>query len=231
MKTLIVTVLVFFAYATSAPAMTLMPLGDSITYGALPDGKGGYDTGSSGYRSQLYQLLRESGADVDFVGSMKSGNLPDRDHEGHPGWTTETLKQHIEVLTRQNPADIVLLHIGTNDIASSSAGSNAEISAANNVIDIVDRILLLNPKSVVMVAQIINFRSLHNRISRFNFLLRSMIENRYPNSKSVCIVNMEDVLDYRIDMIDEAHPNSFGYKRMADEWFNAIKQLKRDAPN
>src|SRR5690242_20766591 len=60
--------------AHSRPIITIMPLGDSITYGV------GSSTGG-GYRFQLWNDLRERGWRVDFVGSVQSGPANfDREH-------------------------------------------------------------------------------------------------------------------------------------------------------
>ena len=86
-----------------------MPLGDSITAGVRVRG---------GYRSDLWQLMNASSPGVDFVGSSASGpvELRDRDHEGHPGWEIAQLDARVRGwLTHYRP-DIVLLHIGTNDV-------------------------------------------------------------------------------------------------------------------
>jgi hypothetical protein len=53
-----------------------------------------------------------------------------------------------------------------------------------------------------------------------------MLKTKYRDNDSVRVVDMESVLDYKTDMIDEAHPNLSGYKRMAAEWFNALRRYK-----
>src|SRR5438876_5303203 len=60
--------------------ITIMPLGDSITYG------GGSSTGG-GYRFPLWNELRARGLPLDFVGSVQAGPASfERENEGHPGW-------------------------------------------------------------------------------------------------------------------------------------------------
>src|SRR5665647_2845342 len=68
-------------------AVTILPLGDSITHGGTGDGGILYPT----YRAWLYQDLRTLGYDVDFVGSLDKPDAPagsDPDNEGHPAYTT-----------------------------------------------------------------------------------------------------------------------------------------------
>ena len=60
---------------------------------------------------------------MDFVGSQDSGprSLPDREHEGHPGWRIDQIAGSMAPwLLRERP-DIVLLLIGTNDVVQGYA--------------------------------------------------------------------------------------------------------------
>jgi hypothetical protein len=75
----------FFSTVEGQTPVRIMPLGNSITD----------DSGSShdgGYRRDLYDLLQNAGIAFDFVGSRQTGaDLPDRDHEGHPGFPASQL--------------------------------------------------------------------------------------------------------------------------------------------
>src|SRR5437868_6298425 len=67
-------------FKANSPHIKIMPLGDSITYGA-------YSSTGGGYRFHLWNDLRVRGFPVDFVGSVKTGPASfDRENEGHPGW-------------------------------------------------------------------------------------------------------------------------------------------------
>src|SRR5688500_15993420 len=89
-------VLVYFLVASLAPAQTpppvrIMPLGDSITFGA------GGTANLGGYRGPLYTLLTNAGYNVDFVGTQtgNSSGVPDQDHQGHSGWRIDELDSNI----------------------------------------------------------------------------------------------------------------------------------------
>lgn len=93
----------------------IMPLGDSITQGAV-------DTDS--FRRPLWKLLKASNARVNFVGSMKT-NYPytglahsdfDIHHEGHWGWRADEVLAKIDKWAKQTVPDVVLIHLGSNDI-------------------------------------------------------------------------------------------------------------------
>lgn len=113
----------------------IMPLGDSITYGVYDqyDAAGG---SPAGYRKPLWDALAKAGYQVDFVGGERAGPTGgsfDRDNEGHPGIRTQQyadgytwnnngtadsngVREYINSWLDANPADIILLHIGTNDL-------------------------------------------------------------------------------------------------------------------
>ncbi len=66
--------------AAQSPAVRIMPLGDSITYGSPVAG---------GYRVPLYHMLTNAAYAVDYVGTATgnaSADLPEINHEGHGGW-------------------------------------------------------------------------------------------------------------------------------------------------
>jgi lysophospholipase L1-like esterase len=122
----------------------LMPLGDSIT-------QGDKSTNTNGYRSTLYNSCATAGIPVDFVGSLQDGNFPDKDHEGHGGWTSAQILDSIgNFLSTQNP-QIVFLHIGTNDVATVDP---SEI--ASNIESTVDLIRTFNPAIELHLAKLIH---------------------------------------------------------------------------
>jgi len=118
-------------------AKRIMPLGDSITYGVTgsTDGK---DTPSAesdmaiGYRKALYEQLTSAGYAVDFVGSENDGSaagIADADHQGIPGISADNLANNIDAWLNITPADVVLMHAGTNDLAASAGRNNAHMAS------------------------------------------------------------------------------------------------------
>jgi acyl-CoA thioesterase I len=96
-------------------AVRIMPIGDSITQG---------DKDYNSYRRSLWLQLRQAGYNVDFVGSMYQ-NFPDvpapkqdfdQNHEGHWGWRTDEILKHIDKWANLAQPDIVLIHLGGNDL-------------------------------------------------------------------------------------------------------------------
>lgn len=192
----------------------VMPLGDSITFGS-PDGHYG------GYRHALGTLLENDGVIVEFVGSQRSGNgvIPGPDNEGHPNWTIPRLKDGIDSnrwLETYRP-DIVLLHIGTNDIRRGDAAS-----APRNLAALLDDILSRLPGTHVIVAQIIPFRSGPNPGGRsYNAAIAGIVASR---GAGVSLVDMRNILAAG-DYADGLHPNAGGYDKMARVWEPAIRAV------
>ena len=117
-KTLCIIIILFLFTAHSLWAkITIMPLGDSITLGIGPSD---LPENLNGYRRDLYNLLSSSGYDIDFVGSLSNGTFVEKQHEGHPGATAADIASSLTgVYSRlvAYPADIILLHIGTNGLS------------------------------------------------------------------------------------------------------------------
>ena len=118
--------------AASVPVpVRWMPLGDSITdYGC--------------WRARVWARLRsEAGYDVDLVGGETAGETCagfadfDRNHEGHPGITAvemATKKQLVGWLAK-NPADVVTVHLGTNDLLRGVRRPPEVVTALDTLVD------------------------------------------------------------------------------------------------
>jgi pectate lyase/lysophospholipase L1-like esterase len=204
-------------WSFTTTAVEIMPLGDSITCGVGT-------TPYNGYRKPLYNKLTAAGYSFNFVGSQTDGNFPDPHHEGYIGWhadapgtTNDILGQVYNWLTA-NPAGIVLLHIGTNDITS----GGQDVNEINSILDEIDR---FSTDIKVILALIINRAPHSPATTQFNIDVNNMAQNRIAAGDDIIIVNMESALNYATDMSDDKHPNNSGYTKMADMWFNALNNI------
>jgi hypothetical protein len=210
-----------------------MPLGDSITYDNRRN-----DVRPVGvriaYRSALYQLLNSAGYAFDFVGSENAGEQylgPEMDgNAGFPGITTHQLAKLIRTgysdrsstqvtpghYLETYPADIILLHIGTNGLEPSPDG----------VEDVLDSIRASDPDVYIIVARIIDCYPHSEVTSTFNDNVEAMVKAR--NDSRITVVDMERGagIDYSTDMADDLHPNHLGYTKMAAVWYEALINLK-----
>jgi hypothetical protein len=216
----IVSVLVFSCAVQAATVTRIMPLGDSITRGWWGSAY------SWGYRKPLYGSLTSCGYSFDFVGSQVDGSFPDPQHEGHDGWRTDQILSNVNGWLIAYYPDIVLLHIGTNDITQGYHDANQ----VNYILNAIDAYEINNNKHVtVVLALMINRRIDSPAIKRsqttqFNSDVNNIAQNRIANGDDIIVVDMESALNYNIgvDMADEVHPNDNGYVKMAAVWYNAL---------
>jgi lysophospholipase L1-like esterase len=228
-------------------SLVLMPLGDSITRG---DGTGtnpfkinnlddyrsflrnssGLDD-TYGYRYYLYNLLETADYDFDFVGGLQhgasSGLTFDYDHEGHGGFRADQIATNVNGYLGANPAPVVLLHIGTNDIAQDQGDS------ADDVETILDAIDNFDEEITVIIAQIIDQNPDnpdYQSVTVFNNNVETLVQDRITNGDKLILVDMENALTYPDDMFDWLHPNDAGYQKMADVWFAALEEFMSICP-
>lgn len=198
--------------AKAAQSLRIMPLGDSITFGSPNRSYGGY-------RHALGPLLAKDAYTVAFVGSRHSGDgiIPDPDNEGHPGWTISQIKNGIDDnrwLEVFRP-DIILLHIGTNDIRHGVAAAAPEALSS-----LLDDMRARLPRARIIVAQIIPFRRGPDAEHRaYNAAITNIVAAKGP---LVSTIDMSSILG-RKDYADGLHPNDGGYDKMAHAWESAIR--------
>jgi lysophospholipase L1-like esterase len=201
---------------TPAPTTptVIMPLGDSITDGFVVPG---------GYRIKLWNTITNAGYKMDFVGSMSNGptELGDKNHEGHSGWRIDQLDTNINAWMDTYKPQIVLLHIGTNDIAQSYDVANAPTRLSG----LVDKICAKLPAGgKLYVAKIVplNNTDWNSKIKTYNSQLATVVQNKTAQGKPVYVVDMFSALT-TADLQDGVHPNRTGYDKMSDVWYNAIR--------
>ncbi|MCK5740032.1 DUF4038 domain-containing protein, partial [bacterium] len=240
------TILLIFT-ANLWSQLKIMPLGDSITKGELMvlsenkpnpgyiadkalgyhiSGAGGtLDEGNGGYRSYLSEMLQLLGWDFQLVGELSDAAGA---HEGHDGFMSSDLLNGLpQILTANNP-DVVLLHIGTNDLPTPI---NAD-SCYANIRSMVQEIEIFNPSTQVFVARIIpcliNIPLAVDRypeIERLNTLL-----NALPNEfQTVKLVDMWAAFintpNWETELMSDTwHPNEAGYSFMAEIWRNKLTE-------
>jgi len=220
----IVVCLVILDVSIASAACRIMPLGDSITQG-VGEVAFGDDAPMVGYRQFLRQNLLSSGYAVDFVGSQSGGYAIsgfDWNHEGHGGWTSGMVANNIYQWLMNNPADIILLHIGTNDIGYYN--TQTIVNNVNNILNIIDSYeSTYNREVTVILAEIINRTQYSSLTTSFNSHLRDLVADRQAAGDLIILVDMENALVYPDDLYDLLHPNSSGYAKMADVWLGGLQ--------
>jgi lysophospholipase L1-like esterase len=200
----------------------VMPLGDSITLGYG-------DEDSGGYRGPLCQMLADAGLAVDFVGSQSDGAIDDPAHEGHSGSSAGEIQEQVYDWLTANPADIVLLHIGTNNITVEETAAQITSQIAQ-ILDEIDRYESSSHTPVtVILARIINrgdpLEPLGVETTMLNRSIASMAAARIETGDRLVVADFEPALSYPADLyLDDfpVHPNASGYRKMAGVWFAAL---------
>lgn len=196
---------------TKTPIKTIikiMPLGDSITDGFNTPG---------GYRIKLWSNIKNAGYSIDFVGSQTNGpaELGDKNHEGYSGWKIEQIDAEINGWMNAAKPDIVLLHIGTNNIAFGGGNYESALGA------LFDKICAKLPDGgKLYVAKIVPLS--FSDVSGFNNQVAAAVKKSSDAGKPVYLVDMYSALT-TADLGDGVHPSLTGYNKMADVWFKAIK--------
>jgi lysophospholipase L1-like esterase len=200
------------AGTTGRDTIRIMPLGDSITWGV---GAPGHDS----YRTDLYRRLTKAGLNVDFVGSQHSGTGPDRDNEGHPGWTITQISANIDRWLDAYRPDVVLLHIGTNDMHRGLTNSTEHLAT------LLDRIHRRAPEAQIFVAKVIGLGTVPGiaaqvaRTRAFNSSVERLVVAR---GKPFRLVDLSRIRG--IDLHDRLHPNEYGFRRMSWSWYRALER-------
>jgi len=199
--------------------LRIMPLGDSITYGASTAG---------GYRLPLYVSLTNAGYNVDYVGTRNdngAAGLPDSDHEGLSGWTIGQLDSNIiDWLFAINDPDVVLLHIGTND----SGGGNAFTNAVDRLDNLVSKIATNRPNANIIVTSLMPRGEPNNAAitNYFNPYIPGKVAAQRALGRKVFFLDMHAYLTTN-DMYDTPplHPSATGYAKMAAAWYASITNI------
>ena len=216
--------IVFLLTAQTFAIHRIMPLGDSITRGM------GGDPPYTGYRDDLYWLLVNDDWDFDFVGSQSDGSGFDADHEGHGGWKAEDILANIDTWLQDSAPDVILLHIGTNDISSGQSNS----STIDEIEGILDRIYAYNPQITILLCKLIPRLETPANEYLQNEELNGLIEDLYNEKKDagyyIYLVDQFNAFkenpDWRTDyMIDNVHPNEDGYAVMAQTFFSVLQTV------
>lgn len=199
--------------------LRVMPLGASIMNGFNVPG---------GFRIKMWDDVVKEGLRIDFVGSESNGptSLGDKDHEGHPGWRIEQIDAEINEWMSKSIPDIVLLHVGTNDVNQNfdrPGMINRLESLARNIVNKLPE----DGKLYLSKLMTENNQEWDNVIRDFNQQVESLAEKLINEGLPVYLVDMYSVITLN-DLSDGTHPNKAGYDKMSDAWFNAIKGVLKN---
>jgi lysophospholipase L1-like esterase len=202
----------------------ILPLGDSITHGF-----GSSD--DAGYRSQLFKLAVAANQNITFTGSQSngpstvSGKTFPKNHEGHDGYTVESgystygtpgISSLIPSPAFSTAPDIVLLHIGTNDLTS----SNAKSTTSDRLDSLITKIVGVAPDALVVVAKLIPLGYSSSDWTNYNAKIPTIVQAHVAQGQHIVMVDMSTLPTSQLNGV---HPTDQGYSYMANIWYEAIK--------
>jgi hypothetical protein len=244
-STTVAFVILLFWGAAAEAQLTIMPLGDSITYG---------DTFSGpipgGYRTRLYSDLHDAGYSFTFVGTStenpssllsQAGQIH---HEGHGAYRIDQIANNLDGNDGSNtgapggnnnggfwfhkpaPPDIILLHIGTNDIFQNFQTS----TMAMRLDQLIGQIVADSPSSLLFVSSIIPLPAHNQLVQAYNAQIRDVIVPKYDSlGAQVFFVdqyaNFVDASGKIIHIGDGLHPDQTGYDLIGDTWAAALRKV------
>lgn len=215
MKLLTLATLLSAAAAQANSTIRYMPFGDSITEIIC-------------WRSKLWQKLQTTEwKNVDFVGSGKTENncrdtKYDRDNEGHSGFLAINIanNKQLEGWLQKNPADVITMHLGTNDIVQQNKAVADIIKAFDTLIGVMRA---SNPKMKIIVAQIIpmGMGNFNTKIQQLNAQIPSWAAGHNKTESPVWVVDQYTGFSSS-DLRDGVHPNDSGDTKMLNVWYPAL---------
>lgn len=203
--------------------VTIMPLGNSITEG---------DEWDETYRFHVWKRLEAEGMapHVDFVGTMRgvrrgdpSDEDFDQDHEGHWGYTTRDVDRELYQWLRVNQPDIVMMHLGTNDIYD-----NFTIAESHGNLDLIlDSLRSYSPSVHVLMAQLMPSGSFRNAaLYEFNQTLPAWAAANATPTSPIEIVDCFTGFDpFRDLKYDQVHPSRYGQRKLGARFADALVPL------
>jgi lysophospholipase L1-like esterase len=147
----------------------------------------------------------------------------DREHEGHVGWTIDQLAVHAGEWVRASRPDVVLLMIGTNDVA---VGARLE-SAPARLAQMVRDIHVAAPAARILLSTIppTRIRAWEPRMKAFNGALPAVVGALRSEGISVTLVHVGDML-FEEDLRDNVHPTAAGNVLLGRAWCTALTQAR-----
>ncbi|WP_405578675.1 SGNH/GDSL hydrolase family protein [Streptomyces sp. NBC_01190] len=195
----------------------VMPLGDSITWGE------GSPT-ASGYRRPLWDLVAgQSRYAVRFVGSLSNGDLPQPANEGHRGWRIGDVSAKVDGWLAVSRPDVVLLHLGINDLLRDTDVAHAP----DRLAALIDRIYADRPGvSVVYMGLLPNTARVRTEVAAFDRRAVALARTERQRGRPFWYVTPPTLTT--AEMHDGVHPNDAGYRRIAGALFPALGRAVAD---
>lgn len=207
----------------SQTTVKIMPLGNSVTLGT------GGSTPLHGYRNTLYDLLEGDGINFNFVGQFADDDGSfDGDHQGIAGMRADSLVNLIDDYLTAEPAEMVILHIGTNDVA----GLGSVNPVFDNIENVVDAIYIFDENIKIVLCSLTPRNDTPTRESVTSDLaarIRDLVDEKKADGYKIWFADIYNAFvsngnwaqDYM--SADGFHPKNPGYEVMGNALFPVVK--------
>ncbi len=209
------------ALSAATTPVRIMPLGDSIT-------------GSPGcWRALLWQSLENTGfTNIHFVGTLPAqgcGFPYDGANEGHGGaLATGIVSQNLLPgwLAADTP-DIVLMHLGTNDVWNGTISTTTILGAYTTLIQ---QMRAENPSMKILVAQIIPMNpagcsACAQGVINLDAAIPAWAASLTTAQSPIVVVDQWTGFNDATDTVDGVHPNDSGNPKIASRWYPALTKF------
>ncbi|OLN87895.1 hypothetical protein CCHL11_00163 [Colletotrichum chlorophyti] len=196
-------------------SLRIMPLGASITHGEK-------SSDGNGYRERLLELLVADGNPVDYVGFNPNGTMADPDNEGWPGYRISQVLDKAKISVPVTLPNLVLINAGTNDCAQDFDPDNA----GARTLEMLEYIWDTSTRASIVLSTLLpnGKNTTEACVLRVNEQFKQLVEEQQAKSKKVVLVDMHsDQGVLKSDLVDGTHPSDEGYAKMANIWFEGIK--------
>jgi len=206
-KIIIPFVFLIIAGIFVSATVKIMPVGDSLT-----------SMNSPGYRGYLFQMLKDSGFVVDFVGGHQS--LPtdplntDADNSGFGGF-----------VIGPKGADIIILMIGVNDFWNNkNTAYSPSRDGAIRLDTLVEKIyrLSLNVKLVLSNLTPRKVDLTGNDYAKFNAGVPLIVEKQKAKGRACYFVDNNKGDFVTADYLDGVHFVATGFQKLANNFYKAL---------
>jgi hypothetical protein len=207
---------------TNGDPCRILPVGDSITFGINQEGS---------YRIELFHKALQAMQKITYTGTLQNGpqtvdSMPfPRRYEATSGITINGISTQItNNKTLNMPSDIIIVHIGTNDMYMNTSSANPTDAPAN-LGKLLDKLIAGMPNALIVVAKIIPLASGASAVTTYNNAIQGVVQTRVAAGAHIMIVDLNTGFPAGDISSDNVHPNVMGYAWMGDKLYDAIGAL------
>lgn len=200
----------------SGGTVKFMPMGDSLT---------AVDQYAMGFKGYLLDSLLASGSSIDYVGSQVSTGpaaLKDKNHEGHSGWQNSNFQSTAAGYVSTYLPNVILYHVGTNDIWSNIAPA----TAITRMRDVLTKIYTAKSDVHIIVCKIIPMNVGKNtEWAAYNNAIPGVVTDFKNAGRQMTLADMSAAITTSDLQGDGIHMTTSGHQKVANALYPIVKSV------